>query len=72
MANPINKTNSAYPGYHHVVFPPVLSANANGNATPIPRNTFGDISLPTFNKITAGKLPSAAVTIRNLIRGNSS
>lgn len=69
---PTKVLKTAYPSYDDVVFPNTVSPNAAGHATPIPRNTFGNVSLPIFDKQAASKLPSAAIVIRNLIRGNSS
>jgi hypothetical protein len=73
IQNPIPKsTRSAYQPVDNVIFPNVVSPNAQGRATPIPVTNMGNTSLPSFNKIAAGKLPSASVIIRSLIRGNSS
>lgn len=71
--NPIAlSSRSAYQPVDNVHFPNVVSPNAMGRATPIPVTNMGNTSLPTFNKVAAGKLPSASFIIRSLIRGNSS
>lgn len=64
-------TDTAYPPIMYTSWNNQTAPNALGHATPIPETMYGNISLPTFNKVTAAKFPSAAVVIRNLIRGNT-
>jgi hypothetical protein len=66
----VNRSASPYAPLNQISFKNVTSPNAKGQPTPAPVTTFGVVTLPSFNKISAGKLPSAVVTIRNLIRGN--
>jgi len=70
--HPVNLTNIPYPTYNDVVFPNTVSQNARGRPTPIPLTTFGNVTIPAFNKMAANKLPSAVMVIRGLIRGNTS
>lgn len=69
--DPENHSNTAYPPISHVTFHNVTAPNALARPTPIPVTNMGDISLPVFDKATAARLPSAALIIRNLIRGNT-
>jgi len=72
MANPINRTNNAYPTYAGVGFINVTSPNAMVRPTPITVTTYRNITIPEFNKKAANSLPSAVMVIRGLIRGNTS
>jgi len=70
--HPINLTSIPYPTYNDVVFPNTVSPNARGRATPIPLTTYGNTTIPQFNKAAANAIPSAVMVIRGLIRGNTS